>query len=133
MMIMLPSAAALLIAALKANQQVTALPSSTRIATRLAGNDACIRVTPLGGADSVEDTGAPEFQLECWGNGTGSDAEIQANLMACTLHDVIPSLAGRYGPGLIVSAWTFGLPLPSADPTTQRAREIVQAGLLMQP
>jgi len=129
----LPSAAALLIAALKANPQVTALPSATRIATRLAGNDACIRITPLGGVESVEDTGNPEFQIECWGNGTGSDAEIQANLMARTVQDVIPSLPGRYGPGLIVAGWTFGLPLAAADPTTQRAREIVQAGLVMQP
>ena len=130
----LPSAAALLIAALRANPTVTGLPSGLRIATRLGTTgDAALRITPLGGADSVDDTGNPELQIECWGPGTDSAAEAQASDMARTIHDQIPSLTGRYGPGLIVGAYTLGLPLFSPDPTTQRAREIVQVGLVVQP
>lgn len=131
-MSLLPDAEALLIAALKARPEVVALCGG-RVGTRLSGTYPAIRVTTLGGGDAVTDTGTPNVQVECWGNGTDSTAEHQASDMARTVHAAAGGLAGTYAPGRVVGSWTFGLPLHSPDPTTFRERYIVTVGLTMQP
>jgi hypothetical protein len=131
-MSLLPDAEALLIAALKAQPSVTALCGG-RVGTRLSGTYPAIRVTTLGGGESVADTGSPDLQVECWGDGTGSAAETQASDLARTVHSVGGSLRGVFGPGTVVGSWTYGLPLHSPDPTTARERYIVTVGITLQP
>jgi hypothetical protein len=131
-MTILPDAEALLIAALKSQPAVTNLCGG-RIGTRLSGTYPAIRITTLGGGESVTDTGSPDLQVECWGDGTGSAAETQASDLARTVHSVGGNLRGMYGPGTVVGSWTYGLPLHSPDPGTSRERYIVTVGITCQP
>jgi hypothetical protein len=130
----LPDAEALLIQALKAKPTVT-VQCGGRIGTRLGGVYPAIRVTLLGGSSrQVENTGRPELQIECWGDGSDATAETQAALLAQTIEAEVASLAGSYSVGQIVGAVVYGGILHSApDTTTGRERYILQIGLLTQP
>lgn len=131
---LLPSAEALLIAALREQPPVTAI-CGTRIGTRLSGTYPAIRVTTLGGGESVEGTNSPDLQVECWGNGGDPAAEIQASELSRVVHSVaLSSLRGAYGAGIIVGSWCYGGPLHSPDASTSPAREryIVTVGITMQ-
>jgi hypothetical protein len=130
-MSLLPSAQALLIAAYRAT---TVAPMvGNRISTRLSGTYPAIRVTLLGGPDRpVDNTGQPEFQVECWGNGVGPAEEIEASDIARAVDAAVDDLPGTYTAGRIVAAYRIGGIIHSPDPSTSRQRYIVQVGLVTQ-
>ena len=131
-MALLPDAEALLIVALRATPVGPLV--GNRISTRLSGTYPAIRITLLGGPDrAMESTGQPELQVECWGNGSGPSDETQALEIARNVEGFATSLAGSYGPGRIVGAYTLGGILHSPDASSGRERYIVQVGLVTQP
>lgn len=133
MTLILPDAEALLVAALRARSSVASLCGG-RVGTRLSGVYPAVRVTLIGGASrAVVNTGRPELQVECWGNGPDGVAEVQASDLARAVEAALPTLVGVYGPGVIAGAATSGGVLHSPDGSTGRERYIVQASLVTQP
>lgn len=122
-----PDPEALLVAALRAKAEVTALVSM-RIGTSLGATFPQIRVTLTGGSDRlVLNTGRPSLQWEAWGQN-----EAEAALVARVVDGVADELAGIYGSGRIVSSWRQGNYFHSPDASTGRQRYIGQLGILTQ-
>ena len=131
----LPSAEGLLVTAYRARPTVTSLCGS-RIATRLSGTYPAVRITLLGGPTRVvENTAQPELQVECWGNGSSTTAELEASDLALAVEAATPQLPGTYPAGIIAAAWVIGgiLHLPDTSTTTVRERYILTVGITTQP
>jgi hypothetical protein len=123
-----PDPEALLVAALRARPEITALVS-TRIGTVLGSTFPAIRITLTGGRDDlVEQTGSPSLQWEAWGDNEGQAANV-----ARTVHTFANQLAGSYSAGRIVASYRQGHYFHSPDASTSRQRYIGQIGLVTQP
>lgn len=128
----LPDAEALLVQALKAKPDVTALCGG-RIATRLSGTYPAVRVAWVGGPSRpTEGTGRPVLQVECWGNGSDAASGEAASQLARAVEGEGDSLSGIYLSGSVVGSYVDGSLIHAPDAGTGRERYIVQVGLVIQ-
>ncbi len=99
-----------------------------RVGTRLGGVYPAIRLARLGSPPGHRWEDRPTVQVECW-----ADEQAQADLLARTVVAVTPEVLGAHLQG-VVSGWDITLgPLWSPDPTTARARYLIDVQLQTHP
>lgn len=94
---LLPSAAVLLVAGLKANADLAALHGG-RVGTNLNATLPAIRVQRVGGTPEDLWLDEPLMQIECW-----AATEGPADLLARSVVAALPSLRGTYPTGQVYS------------------------------
>ena len=125
---LLPSAAALTVALLKADPDLTAITAG-RVGTKLNQTLPAIRVQRIGGSpDAYNGTDAPSMQLECWAADEGT-----ADTLVRTLIAVLPTFRHRDVTGGRVHTYTItsGPFWAPDDPSlSNNARYIITVELL---
>lgn len=124
---LLPSPEVLLGGFLRAHPALSPLHGG-RVGTRLSGVYPAIRLARLGSPARERWEDRPTVQVECW-----ADEQAHADLLARTVVAVMPEVLGAHAGG-VVSGWEITLgPLWSPDPTTGRARYLVDLQLQIHP
>lgn len=124
---LLPDPVELARLALRAQPSVTALVAD-RIADRTPGGQVAyprIRLNLISDDEERDPSlGYARVQADCWGDGDDPDATAAALALARTVRAVARDLQGTYAAGVIASC-DPGLIIPAPDPTTGRARYVV--------
>lgn len=92
---LLPSAAGLLVAGLKADPDLTAIHGG-RVGTRLNATLPAIRVQRIGGSPSELWEDRPLMQVDCWATDEG-----MADRLVRTVVAALPTLRGTYPTGRV--------------------------------
>jgi hypothetical protein len=126
---LLPSAAVVTVAWLKANPDLAAIHGG-RVGTKLNATLPAIRVQRIGGTtpDVYEDQ--PVMQVECWAESEGA-----ADLLARTVVATLPSVRGTYPTGQVFTYLVESGPYWAPDDPTlsNNARYILTVRLLTAP
>lgn len=126
---LLPSAAVLTVAWLKAQPDLAAIHGG-RVGTKLNAILPAIRVQRVGGIsrDTYEDQ--PLVQVECWGADEGT-----ADLLARTVVAVLPQVRGTYATGRIYTYAVESGPFwaPDDPSLSNNARYLLTVRLLTTP
>lgn len=123
---LLPSAAGLLVAGLKADPDLTAIHGG-RVGTRLNATLPAIRIQRIGGSPSELWEDRPLMQVDCWATDEG-----MADRLVRTVVAALPSLRGTYPTGRVytyeIESGPFWAP---DDPTiSSDSRYIITVRLL---
>ena len=125
---LLPSAAALTVALLKSDADLSAITGG-RVGTKLNQTLPAIRVQRIGGSpDGYDGTDSPSMQVECWAADEGT-----ADLLVRTLIAVLPTFRHRAVTGgqLVTYDLTSGPFWAPDDPSlSNSARYIITVTLL---
>jgi hypothetical protein len=123
---LLPSAAAVTVAALKSSTDLNAVTGG-RVGTRLNATLPAVRVQRVAGTSPDPWQDQPVMQLDCWGA-----KEEDADLLARTLVAVLPTLHGTFANGKLWSYEIESGPFWSPDDPTlsSNARYILTVRLL---
>lgn len=92
---LLPSAAVVTVAWLKANPDLAAIHGG-RVGTKLNGTLPAIRVQRIGGSPTEPWRDEPVMQVECW-----AADEATADLLARTVVAALPTVRGTYPSGQV--------------------------------
>lgn len=126
---LLPSAAALTVAWLKANPDLAALHGG-RVATKLNATLPAIRVQRVGGTspDVYEDQ--PVVQVECW-----ATTDATADQLARTVVAALPTVRGQYPSGRVYTYRIESGPYfaPDDPGLSNNARYVLTVRLLTTP
>lgn len=126
---LLPSAAVVTVAWLKANPDLTPIHGG-RVGTRLDPVLPAIRVQRIGGSPAEPWRDAPVLQVECW-----AADERAADLLVRTVVAVLPSMRGTYPTGQVWAYEVDSGPFWSPDDpaVSNNARYIMTIRLLLTP
>jgi hypothetical protein len=123
---LLPSAAVVMVAWLKANPDLAAIHGG-RVGTKLNATLPAIRVQRVGGVPAEPWRDAPVMQVECWAADEGA-----ADLLARTVVAALPTLRGTYPSGQVWSYEVDSGPFwaPDDPSLSNNARYILTVRLL---
>lgn len=125
MTMLLPSAAAMVVAGLKADPDLAAIHGG-RVGTKLHATLPAIRVQRVGGTVPEVWEDQPVMQIECWAPDEGA-----ADLLVRTVLAVLPSLRGASLRTYQIESGPYWAP---DDPSlSSNARYIITARLLTTP
>lgn len=130
---LLPDARAVTIEALKGQGSLTAL-----VGQRIYYKLPAVPLWPLVVVSKVDDTelqwhtSTLRMQCDVWGDGNSAFAEAQVDLIARTLISVMRDMVGIWTSGRISNVGHANT-IPSPDPDTGRARQIVDFFVELNP